>query len=51
MLDQEKEEVMRNQLDDLYSKIDDGESLNDWEQMAYDIYSWILEDGEEPSLE
>ena len=35
MLDQEKEKVMRNQLDDLYSKIDDGESLNNWNK-------WLL---------
>ena len=51
MVTDEKEKVMRAQLDSIYEKIDANESLNTWEQMAFDIYSWLLEDSDEPSLE
>lgn len=50
MIDSEKIKEMESQLEELHSRID-GDGLNEWEQMAFDIYSWLIEDSEPPSLD
>ena len=47
----EKKQIMKEQLGYLYHKLSYGEILNDREQMAFDIYSWILDDTDAPSID
>jgi len=50
-MEKTKEEIMREQLDSLYSKIDEGQELLPYEQMAFDIYSWLLDDSDQPAID
>lgn len=48
---EEKLERLGEIIDPLYEKIDAGETLNDFEDMAMDIYNWLKGDGDEPSID
>lgn len=48
---EEKMTQMESDLNVLYSKIDDGEMLSDSDQMAMDIYNWIIHDSDKPEID
>jgi len=47
----EKITEMNAMYDDLCIKIDEGKALNSYEQMAYDMISWLLFDSDMPELD
>jgi len=50
-MSEQKLEEAREMLNQLHDRLDEKGSLNEWEQMAFDLLMWIVEDEEKPSLD
>ena len=48
MVTRDKEIKMKALQDKMYGMVDSGEGLNSWQQTAFDIFGWLLDDQECP---
>ena len=47
----DKEQEARDLIDPLFDIIDEGNSLNEYEQALFDMVSWLYDGGDKPSID